>query len=156
MRQEALQVALQPDDLYVKGGAYLYGGFAFFVKGLFQEAEENLTVAIEMIQKADAVGWLYANFIYLGILHSAMGRHREAQECYEAALDVFKRVRQTPSLERLVKILKLAAGVRERLNPSLDAAHTFDLQEIKMKYFQGMAAQHHGRDLSLYRRQPHE
>ena len=49
-------------------------GMAFFRKGLFPEAEENLTLGIEMTQKTDFAGVLLASFFYLGQLHSEMGQ----------------------------------------------------------------------------------
>jgi hypothetical protein len=45
--QEALHLALQADDLYAKGGAYVACGSAFLRKGLFPEAEENLMLALD-------------------------------------------------------------------------------------------------------------
>ncbi|MBM4332453.1 MAG: zinc-ribbon domain-containing protein [Deltaproteobacteria bacterium] len=138
--QEALQLALQADDLYLKGGAYGAFGSAFLRKGLFPEAEENLTLAIEMTQKTDFVGILLLSLCYLGLLRSEMARYREAQECYDGLLAVYERVRTWPSMARFATIAKVAAGVRGGLNLALDAALNFDLQEIRMRIFQGMAA----------------
>jgi len=138
--QEALQLALQADDLYLKGGAYNACGVAFFQKGLFPEAEENLMLAVEMTQKTDFVGLLIPSFCFLGILHYEMGRYREAQECFDGLLAVYERVRMCPSMARFAAIAKVAAGVRGGLNPALDTALNFDLQEIRMRVFQGMAA----------------
>ncbi len=150
--QEALQLALQADDLYLKGGAYWACGVAFFRKGLFPEAEENLTLAIEMSQKTDFAGMLLFSFLYLGLLRSEMGRYQEAQECCDDLLAVYERVRMWPSMARLAQILKVAAGVRGRLNPALDAVLNFDLQEIRIRVSQGIGGSGHGRNLSLYRR----
>jgi len=138
--QEALQLAFQADDLYLKGGAYGAYAFSFFMKGLFLEAEENFSLAIEMNQKTDFAGWLLAANCYLGLLRSEMGRYREAQECYDGLLAVYERVRIGPSWARFAAIAKVAAGVRGRLNPALDAALNFDLQEIRTRSLQGMAA----------------
>jgi tetratricopeptide (TPR) repeat protein len=137
--QEALQIALQADDLYMKSGPYWALAWPF-QKGLFLEAEENLTLAIELAQKADFAGPLLLCFCYLGLLRSEMGRYREAQECYDGLLAVYERVRIWPSMARFAAIAKVAAGVRGRLNPALDAALNFDLQEIRARIFQGMAA----------------
>jgi class 3 adenylate cyclase/tetratricopeptide (TPR) repeat protein len=138
--QEALQLALQSDDLFLKGFGYFACGLAFFRKGLFPEVEENLTLAIEMTQKTDSVGPLLISFNYLGILFSELGRYREAQEYYDAVLSVHERVKTMPSIARLAQILKVAAGVRGGQDPAFDAVLTFDLHEIKMKNIQGGTA----------------
>ena len=138
--QEALQLALQVDDIYLKGYAYGACSIAFFRKGMFPEAGENLRLTIEMSQKTDFAGVLLGGFFGLGLLHSEMGRYREAQKCYDDLLVVYERVRIWPSRARLAQIQKVAAGVRGRLNPALDAMHNFDLQEIRNKTMQGQAA----------------
>ncbi|MBI4765826.1 MAG: hypothetical protein HY787_14715 [Deltaproteobacteria bacterium] len=52
--QEALDLALQADDVYLKGAAYWACGIAFFRKGLFPETEKNLTLTIEMSEAPPA------------------------------------------------------------------------------------------------------
>ena len=147
--QEALQFALQADDLFLKGGAYLACGGAFLRKGLFPEAEENLTLAIELNQKTDAAGRLMLSFANLGLLRFEKGRYQEAQECCDGLIGVYERERTSPSAARLAQILKSAAGVRGHLNPALDAVLNFDLQEIRMRSIQGMAGQAMG-EIYLY------
>lgn len=78
-----------------------------------------------------------------------MGQYQEAQECCNAILSVLERVRITPSLARLAQIAKVANGVRGGLNPGLDEALNFDLQEIKVKSVHGWAAQTMG-EIYLY------
>jgi tetratricopeptide (TPR) repeat protein len=147
--QEALLLALQTDDLYLKDETYWASGIAFFRKGLFPEAEENLMLSIEMSKKSDITGPMLFSFVYLGVLRSEMGRYQEAQECYDGLLAVYERVRMWPSMARLAQIWKVAAGVRGHIDPTLDAVLNFDLQEIKMKFLQGSAAQAMG-EIYLY------
>jgi len=147
--QEVLQLALQADDPYLKGGVYWSFGTAFFLKGLFPEAEENLTLAIEMSQKTDFAGPLLHSFVYLGLLHSEMGRYQEAQECCDGLLTVYERLRIYSSYARLAQIMKVAAGVRGRLNPAIDMVLNFDLQEIRMRTILGQAAHGMG-EIYLY------
>jgi predicted ATPase len=138
--QEALQLALQADDLYAKGGAYVACGSAFLRKGLFPEAEENLILAAEINQKTDFAGWLLQSYIFLGLIRHETGRYQEAKECYNAFLGAHERLKLLPSYARYVHLLKAAAGVRRGLNPSLNSVLNFDLQEMKIKWLQGMAA----------------
>jgi class 3 adenylate cyclase/tetratricopeptide (TPR) repeat protein len=139
--QEALQIALQADDLYLKGMAHTVCGTAFFRKGLFPEAEENLTLAIQMTQKTDFVAVLLISLAYLGLLRSEMGRYREVEDCCDSLLAVYERVRVLPSMARLAEIWKVMAGIQGGLNPALDVVLNFDLQEIRMRSLQGSAAQ---------------
>jgi class 3 adenylate cyclase/tetratricopeptide (TPR) repeat protein len=139
--QEALHLALQADDPYLKGGAYGARGVAFFHKGLFLEAEENLTMAVQMSKKSEFVGGVLISFFYLGLLHFEKGRYREAQECWDDLLALYDRVRMWPSIARLAQLMKVAAGVRGRLDPAIDTALNFDLQEVRLRFLQGWAAQ---------------
>jgi tetratricopeptide (TPR) repeat protein len=138
--QEALQHAFQADDLVLKGGAYGSCGMALFEKGLFFEAEENLTLALEMNLKTDFVGALFPNFLWLGLLHLENGQFQKAQECCDSLLDVYERVRTTPSYARVALLMKVAAGIRGGLNPEIATVLNFDLQEIKIRFLQGIAA----------------
>jgi tetratricopeptide (TPR) repeat protein len=142
--QEVLQLALEADDLHSKGAAYGACGIAFFRKGLFPEAEENLTLAFEMAQKADYAGPMFMSSILLGLLRYETGQYQKAQECCDAALAVLERVRIWPSMARLAGIFKVAAGIRGGLSPALDAVLNFDLQEIRIRSMKGGAAQSMG------------
>jgi TolB-like protein/class 3 adenylate cyclase/tetratricopeptide (TPR) repeat protein len=149
LSQEALHLALQTDDLFLKGASYKTYGQAFLWKGLFPEAEESLTLALEMNQKTDFAAALVDNFFHLGLLCFEMGRYREVQEYCNEILTVYERVRVWPSLARLAQILKVAAGIRGCLNPALDAILTFDLQEIRRRVYQGITAHFMG-EIYLY------
>ncbi len=138
--QEALQLALRADDLFLKGWAHYACGLAFFRKGLFPQAEENLTLAIEMTQKNDITGILLLCFWHLGQLRHKMGRYQEGHECCDAFLAVVERVRMWPSMARIVQIMKVAIKARGGLDPALDTVQNFDLKEIRMKWVQGWAA----------------
>jgi tetratricopeptide (TPR) repeat protein len=139
--QEALQLAVQADDLYLKGGAYTVYGCVLLQKGLFPEAEENLMLGLEMSQKTDFVGIVVSASLYLGILRFIMGRYHEAQECFNVILVPHDRTRtMSPSLVRLAQIWKVAAGVLGHLDTQIDEVRDFDINEIKMRNYQGMAA----------------
>jgi tetratricopeptide (TPR) repeat protein len=139
--QEVVQLALQADDLYLKGGAYGVRGYAFYLKGLLPEAEDEITLAIELNRKTDYSGGLIGNFMQLGLLRYEMCQYREAQRCCDDLLAVYDRVRLWPSYARFAQILKVAAGVRGYLNPALNEVLNFDLQEIRLTLFQGAVAQ---------------
>jgi class 3 adenylate cyclase/tetratricopeptide (TPR) repeat protein len=147
--QEALQLALQADDLHSKGAAYWACGTASFSKGLFPEAEDNLMLGLEMARKTDFVGVLPLIFNHLGLLHIEKGQYQEAQECCDKLLSVYERVRIYPSYARFAQILKVAAEVRGGLNPALDGLLNFDLKEIGMRTLQGPAAHTMG-EIYLY------
>jgi tetratricopeptide (TPR) repeat protein len=147
--QESLQLSLQVDDLNLKGGTYSAYGMLLFRKGLFLEAEEKLTLGIEMTQKNDVAGALYISLSSLGELRFEMGRYQEAQECCDNLLAVYERTRIWPSWARLAQIRKVAAGVRGRLDPPLDPLVNFDLEEIRLRILQGWAARCMG-EIYLY------
>jgi class 3 adenylate cyclase/tetratricopeptide (TPR) repeat protein len=139
--QEALQFSLQIDDPMFKSIAYGAFGWAFFKKGLFFEAEENMKLSIETARKTDAVGEQLFGFIILGVLYIETSRYQEARECCARLLAVYDRGKIWPSGARLAQILKVAAGIRGNLNPEISPVLSFDLQEIRIKFLQGIAAQ---------------
>jgi len=147
--QEALQFALQADDPAMKGSAYTACAVALFRKGLFPEAEENMTSAIEIYHKTNLTLGLMNSFFYLEQLRHEMGLFQDAQKCCDDILAVIEHARSWPSLVRVVQILKVAAGVRGGLNPALDAVLNFNLKQIRNKSQQGMAAQTMG-EIYLY------
>ena len=55
----------------------------------------------------------------------------------------------SPSNARLAQILKVAAGVRGRLDPALNVVLNFDMREIRQMYHQGGAAHARG-EIYLY------
>jgi class 3 adenylate cyclase/tetratricopeptide (TPR) repeat protein len=139
--QEALQIAVQADDPYLKSHAYTVCGEAFFKKGLFSEAEENLVLGIEMGRKTNFLAALSGGLRYLAFLHIERGRFREAEECIDDLIALLGRTRIYPSGDRVLQIAKAATGILSgRFDPALDAALTFDLQEVKRWSMQGMAA----------------
>ena len=76
----------------------------------------------------------------MGDLRSEMGRYREAQECYDGVLAVHERIGIFLSMARVAQIKKVAAGVLGRLDPVIDEVLNFDVNEIRMWTWQGMAA----------------
>jgi class 3 adenylate cyclase len=139
--QEALKLAFQADDIHVKSMAYNALGLALCKKGLFLEAEENWRLMFEMTRKTDNAINLITGFFWLGQLCSEIGRYQEAQECFDSLLALYERVRFGLSWTRTAQLMKVAAGIRGSLHPAIDTVLNFDLQEIKMRLNQGMAAQ---------------
>ncbi len=147
--QEALQLALKADDLYLQGYAYCACGTAFYRKGFFPDAEENLKQAIEINQKIDFTQMLINSFSTLISLHHEMGRYQEAQKCCDSILTVLEHSGTLPSASRMTNIRKVATEVRGGLDPALDEVLTFNLQEIGLKGFKGAAARLMG-EIYLY------
>jgi tetratricopeptide (TPR) repeat protein len=76
----------------------------------------------------------------LGNLRFTMGRYREAQECYDGVLGMYERVRNSPSIARLARILKVAAGVLGHLDHRIEEVLDFDINEVREIRYQGGAA----------------
>jgi class 3 adenylate cyclase/tetratricopeptide (TPR) repeat protein len=138
--QQVLKLAIDNDDPLLKAGSYMACGLSFFTKGLFSEAEENLRLAIEWGQKADFVGALFSDFLYLGLIRFEDGRYHEAQECCDNLLALHDRINLWPSMARLAKLLKVAAGIKGHLNPGGNSVDEFELQEIRIKPLETGAA----------------
>jgi tetratricopeptide (TPR) repeat protein len=138
--QASLRHALQADDPFLKGGAHNALGITLFAKGLFLEAEKNLTLALEMCHKVDFVGSMMSALSYLGLLFFAAGRFREAHEYFDRTLALYDRVKIFPSGVRAVQLIKAAAGIKGGFNPAMGTVQNFNLQEIKARSCRGLAA----------------
>jgi tetratricopeptide (TPR) repeat protein len=147
--QEALRLAFQADDTHHKSMAYNVCGLALCKKGLFLEAEENWRLMFEMTRKTDNAINLITGFLWLGQICFETGRYQEAQEYCDSFLALYERVRVGPSWARIAQLMKVAAGIKGSLNPAIDTVLNFDLKEIKMRQYQGMAAHFMG-EIYLY------
>jgi class 3 adenylate cyclase/tetratricopeptide (TPR) repeat protein len=138
--REALRLATQADDLYLKGGAYSGYGGALFLKGIFPEAEENLMEGLDLNQKADFTGVLMITFWCLGMLRFEMGQYNEARQCFDGLLAVCERVKNLPSFARVAQIWRVSGGVLGHIDPKIDEVLNFNIDEIRLWGWQGMAA----------------
>jgi class 3 adenylate cyclase/tetratricopeptide (TPR) repeat protein len=138
--EEILRLAVEADDLYLKGGAYCVYGAGLLFKGLLPEAEESLRLCLTIYKKNGPIIILMNNFWLLGELLSATGRYLEAEECFNGFIALHERTRQLPSFTRFIQIRKIAAGVLGRLNPAIDSVLNFDINEIRRLNLQGWAA----------------
>ena len=137
--REALQLAMQADDPYLKGTAHTCYGIACFRKGLFGEAEENITMGLSYAHRCDVIGYLIVGHIELGDILMELARYREAQDSYDMAFDVHERSGAIPFHAHTARISKYAASVLGRLGPITLDLHR-DLVQSKVKAYQGSSA----------------
>ena len=84
--KEALQVAQDSGDIYIKGIACSSYGWSCYCKGLLDEAEDILLQAISFCEKASQLGWGTFAVGVLGHVHFDKGEYEKAQDHYEKGI----------------------------------------------------------------------
>jgi len=95
--KEAMQLAEESGDTYIKGIASSSKGVACYYKGLFDEAENSLLQAVSFCEKASQLGWGAAAYGWLGHVYSDMGEYEKACGCYQKGISALERTGIYPS-----------------------------------------------------------
>ena len=94
--QEALQMAQESGDIYIKGIACSCHGRACYCKGIFDEAENTLLQALSFCEKAAQLGWWTWASGSLGHVYFDMGEHEKAQVYYKKGFRPWSAPEYTP------------------------------------------------------------
>ncbi|MGD9040560.1 MAG: tetratricopeptide repeat protein, partial [Desulfobacteraceae bacterium] len=142
--KEALQMAQESGDTYIKGITCSGHGLACYGKGLLDESEDSLIQALSFCEKAAQLGWWAGASGWLGHVYSDMGDYKKAQAYYEKGISALERTRIYPYWVNMWKISMLRSKV---LNNDQDITldEIFEYYEsINVKAAKGWAARHVG------------
>jgi len=132
--EECLTMADKSDDIFAKGLAHSSHGTSCYYKGFFDEAEINLSKAVNFCEKTNTVLWSsWASFI-LGHVYSNIGKNEEAEDYYKRALGVLEHTGLSPSWINALKILIGRKSIK--LNELFD-----HYKKIKIKFLKEWVAQ---------------
>ncbi|MCK4829229.1 hypothetical protein KA005_76605, partial [bacterium] len=87
--RESLQLAKETDDIFAKGIAHVSHGVSCFFKGLFDEAEDNLTQGFSFCEKSNHVVWKGWASGWLGEMYDVMDEHEKATSHFKNTIDLF-------------------------------------------------------------------
>ena len=99
--QEALTLAKETGDAYIKGMAYSTYGAACYHKGLFNEAKTYLLEWDSFYERSTSVAWITLGYAYLSLMYSDLREYDNAVNCYRKLISIMESVSFLPSWIRL-------------------------------------------------------
>ncbi|MCE5266251.1 MAG: AAA family ATPase [Deltaproteobacteria bacterium] len=109
--QEALTLAKETGDAFVKAMAYSAYGGSCYGKGLFDEAKIYLTEWVYSYEKLTPLVWIAWNHEHLGSLHLDLREYNDAVNCYNKIIPIFESRSFMPSIIRLFQTSLLRVRV---------------------------------------------
>jgi class 3 adenylate cyclase/tetratricopeptide (TPR) repeat protein len=140
--REALQIAQESGDIYIKGIASSSHGISCYGKGLLDEAENTLLQALSFCEKASQLGWWTWAAGCLGHVYFDMGEHEKAQDYYEQGISALERTGIYPFMANMWKV-SMARSKALNNDQDIKLTEIFEYYEnINVKVAKGWAARH--------------
>ncbi|MBT8332317.1 MAG: tetratricopeptide repeat protein, partial [Deltaproteobacteria bacterium] len=142
LSKESLQLAQESEDIYLKGMAYSSCGMACYCKGLFDDAEKNLSLALPLCKKTALLGWETWGTGFLGHTYVAMGDYSKALATYQSGISILEPLQLFPFWINLWKIAIARVNVLSN-DSDININPVFKhYEKIKVKIAQGWAARY--------------
>jgi class 3 adenylate cyclase/tetratricopeptide (TPR) repeat protein len=140
--REALQIAQESGDIYIKGIASSSHGISCYGKGLLDEAENTLLQALSFCEKASQLGWWTWAAGCLGHVYFDMGEYEKAQDYYEQGISALERTGIYPFMANMWKV-SMARSKALNNDQDIKLTEIFEYYEnINVKVAKGWAARH--------------
>jgi tetratricopeptide (TPR) repeat protein len=91
--KEALLMAQESGDIYLKAAAHSSYGMSCYCKGLFDDAKNSLLKALTFSKKLAQLGWKSLVCGFLGHLYFDMSEYKKAQNYYVEGVSTLERAR---------------------------------------------------------------
>jgi tetratricopeptide (TPR) repeat protein len=142
--KEALQMAEESGDIYIKGVGCSSHGMSCYCKGLLDEAKDTLLQALYFCEKASQDGWWTWAAGFLGHVYFDLGDYKKAQEYYEKGISTLERTGIYPFWANMWKV-SMARSEALNKDKNINLGEIFQYYEnIKVKVAKGWAARHVG------------
>ncbi|MGD8521667.1 MAG: AAA family ATPase, partial [Desulfobacterales bacterium] len=140
--KEALQMAQESGDIYIKGIACSSHGISCYGRGLLDEAEHTLLQALSFCEKASQLGWWTWAAGFLGHVYFDMGEYEKAQDQYEQGISALERTRIYPFMANMWKV-SMARSKALNDDQDIKLSELFQYYEnINVRAVKGWAARH--------------
>jgi class 3 adenylate cyclase/tetratricopeptide (TPR) repeat protein len=147
--QEALDLAKETGDAFIKGMAYSAYGAACFQKGLFDKARTHLLEWVSSYEKLSPISWILWAYGHLGSLHFEFRKYDEAINCFEKLNSILEDFGFSPSSMKLHQI-NLARAKALRHDQDIELGELFAVyQSNKLAFCEGCMARNIG-DILLH------
>jgi len=147
--QEALDLAKETGDAFIKGMAYSAYGAACFQKGLFDEAKAHLLEWVSSYEKLSPISWITWAYAHLGSLHFEFREYDDAMNCFKKLTSILENFSFSPSSIKLYQTSLVRAKVL-RHDQNIELAELFAVyQHNKLAFCEGCMARNIG-DILLH------
>jgi tetratricopeptide (TPR) repeat protein len=143
--KEAVLVAKESRDTHTLGMAYACHGAACYCKGLFDEAQNTLSNAINLCEKTGQYIWEVWSTGWLGLFYFDLGRYSTSLEYHQKAVSIATPRTSFPSFINFDKLCSERAKVRTGgYEMNLNDLPSKYLEKNKLKIMEGSIARHIG------------
>ena len=147
--EEAVQSAEESGDIYSKAMAYTSHGTSCYYKGLLEEAEKYLNIAINFTEKINMLAHNAIAHQWLGHVYFDLGKYQKAQNHFSKAIQVREHSRLAPSSANLNRIALMRARLLSgEKDINLQVMYKF-VHENKVRIYEGCMARYIG-DILLH------
>jgi len=142
--QEALDLAKETGDAFIKGMAYSAYGAACYHKGVFDEARTHLLEWVSSYEKLSPVSWITWAYGHLGSLHLESREYDDAMICFRKLTSILENFSFSPSTIKLQRTNLVRAKVL-RHDQDVELAELLsDYQTNKFAFCEGCMARNIG------------
>jgi class 3 adenylate cyclase/tetratricopeptide (TPR) repeat protein len=111
---EALKIANETGDIFSKGLAHFILGLSCYCKGFLDEAEKNLSKAVDFLKESNLLAYAADANNFLGNSYLHRGEYETCQKYYERAIFLYQRGRLSPSYIITNRISIVLAKVKKK------------------------------------------
>jgi class 3 adenylate cyclase/tetratricopeptide (TPR) repeat protein len=146
--EESLSTAIEIDDIFAKGIAYVSHGVSCYSKGLFNNAVDNVVKGLSFCEKSNHVIWQGWASFWLGEMFDVMYGYEKATDHFKKAIAFFmERGGFAPSFINISKVYIKGSSISDS-KQDIKWSRLFEYYEkIKVKALLGWAARYIGKIL---------
>ena len=142
--QEAMKLAKDTGDAYIKAMAYSCYGSTCYHKGLFDEAKSHLLEFISSYEKTASIACIAWAYVHLGSIHLELIEYDNAVRCYNKIISTLSNYHILPSMIKLFQSCLARAKVL-RHDQDIELYELFaGYQSNKLTFCEGWMARNIG------------
>ncbi len=136
MSREGIRLAEESGDIHSKSEAYVNNGVACYLKGLFDEADLNLTKGAGYSNRLNLVQGSVADY-FLGLLEMERNNYNKARVHFINAVSAMKHRGLYPGSQNLITMMSICAELKEH-EKDIDIDTLFRyVKENRIKLYEG-------------------
>jgi len=142
--QEALKLAQETGDTFIKGMVYPIYGSACYQKGLFDEAKNHLFERASSYEKSAPIAWIAWAYGNWGSMHIDLREYDDAVDCFKKGISISEIFSFMPSTGKLFQTsLVRAKALRHDQDIEINELFTY-YQTNKLQWCEGWMARNIG------------
>jgi class 3 adenylate cyclase/tetratricopeptide (TPR) repeat protein len=141
---EALKLAKEADDAFIKGMAYSCYGASCYQEGLFDEAKTHLLEWLSSYEKSAPISWIGWAYAYLGCIYIDLREYDDAVNGYKRVIQIWENNSFMPSIIKYFQSCLMRTKVL-RHDQDIELSELFACYEnLKLTWCKGETARNIG------------